>query len=154
MQSITIPIPAGHDADFDKVTGKVTFIEKPKKITERIKTIDDALNVLGGNDQDALAYEILSNTVGIPCHVIAHQGAIVFAKALNEGWTPDWSNHSEVKYYPYFEMRGSSGFRFHGYDHWAANSNVGSRLCFKSRELAEYAGKQFQHIYKSFMVIK
>lgn len=33
-------------------------------------------------------------------------------------------------------------------------SFVGSRLCFKSSELAEHAGKNFTSVYKQFMVIE
>lgn len=149
---IDLPIPAGYEIDtWDPLAGVLKLKEKaakPMKVTDRIKTINDVLidnniNIDDFNDAwselepDEKAYAILK----------------LLAKSLNEGWTPDWSNANELKYYPYFEMKGSSGFRFLVCDGWFSYSRVGSRLCFKSRELAEYAGKQFTDVYKQFMVI-
>lgn len=34
-----------------------------------------------------------------------------------------------------------------------SNTNYGSRLAFKTEELAEYAGKQFIEIYRDFMIV-
>ncbi len=76
--------------------------------------------------------------------------------AYNEGWIPDWNNTNEYKYFPYFKMGSSSGVGFSSvdYDYWVTNSNVGSRLCFKSADLAKHAGKLFeQEIYKPLFTI-
>lgn len=119
-----------------------------RKVTDRIKTVDDVLEDNGitrkkfdiqcrGLEPDEIAYRILK----------------LLAKSLNEGWTPDWSNGSQHKYVPYFEMRDSFGFRFDGTINWYY-SEVGSRLCFKSEELARYAGQQFQHVYEQFIIIR
>ena len=35
-----------------------------------------------------------------------------------------------------------------------ANATVGSRLCYKTRELATYAGRQFEGLYNDFLLIK
>jgi hypothetical protein len=51
-------------------------------------------------------------------------------------------------------MESGSGLSYDVYDYWRAVASVGSRLCFKSRELAEYAGKQFIDIYTDFFIIK
>lgn len=78
-------------------------------------------------------------------------------RLANDGkeWKPNWDDSSQYKYYPWFWMDGgSSGFRFVGYDGWISASGVGSRLCFKSREDAEYYGKKFLPLYKKFMVIE
>lgn len=83
-----------------------------------------------------------------------HQITII-ALALNEGWEPDWSNSNQYKYSPWFEFNkagGGSGFSFAGFVFGYSNSTVGSRLVFKSRELAEYAGKQFIDIYNKFLL--
>ena len=87
----------------------------------------------------------------IPEHFKYQFIAELLCKSLNEDWTPDWDNSNEYKYYPWFKM-GSSGFRFGDCDGWDAVSGVGSRLCFKSRKLAEYAGEQFEDVYKQFMI--
>ena len=76
----------------------------------------------------------------------------LIAITLNEGWTPDWNNDNQYKYYPWFYMGGSSGFRCSGCGDWRSGSDVGSRLCFKTRELAEYAANQFTETYKQFML--
>ena len=78
----------------------------------------------------------------------------LLTKSLNEGWEPDWDNSSERKYFPWFNMSSSgSGFSFCVCDDWGTHSSVGSRLCFKSSELAKYAGTQFTDIYKEYMLI-
>lgn len=150
METIKIEIPKGYEIDsFDKLSGEIKFKEKPKKVTERIKSIEDILRDNGWDqerfdewssdmEEDERSYVLLK----------------FLAKSLNEGWEPDWNDHSEYKYYPWFEMGGSSGFRFGVYVTWLSLSHVGSRLCFKTRELAQYAGKQFIDVYKQFMIIK
>ena len=128
--------------------GKETFI--PKNITDRVKTFEDACEVLGIRQPE---FEIL-DTGGIAQDfksIVAYTRLIIIVRALNEGWTPDWSNSSQYKYYPYFKTSSGSGLAYHGFDGWDSGTFVGSRLCFKSRELAEYAGKQFQSIYNDFL---
>jgi len=146
---IEIPIPEGHTASFDAKSGKITFSKKPKNVMERIKIVDDVLadNGLTQREFDELCENLDEDEV-------AYRIVKLLAKSLNEGWTPNWNNSSEPKYFPWFEMSGSSGFRYDGCDYWCSNTVVGSRLAFKSRELCEYAGKQFTDVYKQFMVIQ
>ena len=117
------------------------------KITDRVKTADDAFKIKGisissiinDNDTpDEIAYKILK----------------VIIEVLNEGWVPDWKNDNQYKYYPWFDMSSGSGLSCLVYGHRHSHSDVGSRLCFKSRELAEYAGKQFNKEYTDFFIIK
>jgi len=120
-----------------------------KDVMHRIKTVDDILSDNGitkedfDNDcqkmtNDEKAYKIIK----------------LLCNSLNEGWVPNWDNSNEYKYYPWFNMcKGSSGFRCHDDGLWVTHSSVGSRLCFKSSKLAEYAGTQFTDIYKDFMII-
>ena len=127
-------------------------IESPKNITDRVKTFDDALTIIGGPSEN---FKILMSYNGFDPFM---NGAIAMAKlniiadALNEGWKPDWTNASEYKWYPYFKKAGS-GLSFHVADDWRTGTVVGSRLCFKSRELAEYAANQFKDIYSQFMAL-
>ena len=91
--------------------------------------------------------------------MIAHAKLVIIASALNrlanngKKWKPDWNNNQWDKYYPWFWMGGSSGFRFYVCDSWASHSSVGSRLCFISSEVGEYAGKQFIKLYKDYFVM-
>jgi len=154
MQTLKIQIPDGFVIDgFDKASGEVRFKEKPKDVTERIKSIEDAIRELGESDEDVITLRTLLDVID-PCgHLVNYQSAIVIAKALNEGWKPNWNNSDEYKYVIWFEM-GSSGFRFYVCDFWVTSSDVGSRLCFKSSKLANYAGAQFTHFFKEFMTFK
>ncbi|MDH7463954.1 hypothetical protein QEG73_21815 [Chitinophagaceae bacterium 26-R-25] len=119
-------------------------------VTERIKTFDDACRALGID-------KVQIGIVGLDkdCESIeAYLKLIVIARALNEGWEPDWSNSSEGKYMPWFEHKSGFGLAYGDYDFWFSCAGVGSRLCFKSKELAIYAGKQFADIYNDYLTIK
>lgn len=115
-----------------------------RKITDRVKSFEDACLVL---NLDA-AKEI---PAGLPAHVEAYMKLCVIAKALNEGWTPDWDNGNQYKYYPYFDMKNGFSF-FSSYD-YCQYSRVGSRLCFQNSKLAEYAGTQFLDLYKQLFIL-
>jgi len=126
---------------------------KPEKITDRIKTFEDALRELSVSEN----MHILLSYIGINGDLLAAQAFLkltLIARALNEGWEPNWQDDDEVKYYPWFDMSAASGFAFHVCDGWHSTSFVGSRLCFKTSELAEYAGKQFIDLYKEMFLLK
>lgn len=151
MQTLKINIPDGFEIhSLDKFTGEVKFKEKGlKEVTERITTVDDVLSDNGWTHERFDEWTV-NMTEDEKAYVILKFLAI----SLNEGWTPNWDNASEYKYYPWFWMVGGpSGFRFLVYANWNSDSNVGSRLCFKSQKLAEHAGKQFVDVYRKFMVL-
>lgn len=91
--------------------------------------------------------------------MIAHAKLVIIARAINrvanngKQWKPDWKNGQWDKYYPWFYLGGSSGFRCGDYAYWYSHSNVGSRLCFISRDVAEYAGKKFIKLYKDYFLM-
>jgi len=149
METIKIEIPKGYMVDsFDKQTGEIKFKEKPKNVIERIKTVADILA-----DNGITQEEFDMNCIGLEKDEVAYKLLKLLAKSLNEGWVPDWNNDNQYKYVAWFWMGGSSGFRCYDYAVWGSHSSVGSRLCFKSRELAKYAGKQFTEVFKQFMII-
>jgi hypothetical protein len=122
-------------------------------ISDRIKSFEDACAVLNVSVPNFL--KCTNDPFGDNAAAIAFDKLTTIARALNEGWTPDWSNPSQNKYYPYFKANPSgSGLSFYGVDYWNSGTHAGSRLCFKSRELAEYAGKQFIELYNDFLTIK
>jgi len=86
--------------------------------------------------------------------LIAYAQLIIIAEALNDGWKPNWNDYNEYKYYPWFYMN-KPGFRFSdaAYDVTNAHSAGGSRLCFKSRALSDYAAKTFQKLFRDMMVL-
>lgn len=128
----------------ENLLGKKTFLKKPM---DRIKTIEDILE-----DNGLTSEEVDKMFEKAPEHLKYQFIAELLCKSLNEGWVPDWENNKWDKYFPWFVM-GSSGFRYYDYGRWYTDSRVGSRLCFKSRELAKYAGQQFEDLYKKFMII-
>lgn len=126
-----------------------------KDIKERVKTIEDACAVLGDEDPEVLEY-IKLLTAKVADHILGNQELVIIAKALNEGWTPDWHNDKWDKWFNWFNMTGSASsgrFSFHCSDNRLSRSDCGSLLCFKSRELAQYAASQFLDIYKKAFII-
>ena len=112
-------------------------------------------------------------------HLFAYARLVIIAEALNEGWKPKFDG-DECRYYPWFyiytkkeyeeldedekkECRvvGRSLFIANAYGgfvyasaHYASSlsgTSRGSRLAFKTRELAEYCGKQFIDIWEKFL---
>jgi hypothetical protein len=131
----------------EELYGPETFVPD---IMDRVKTFEDACAVLGidpsaqvviGDDPESGALRAIRELT-------------IVAKALNQGWKPDWSNDDERKYYPWFDLSSGSSASFFDYVRDCSYSCVGSRLVFKSKELAEHAGKQFLSTYERWMVIK
>ena len=76
---------------------------------------------------------------------------MIIFKAINNGWTPDWSNTSEYKYYPWFWFSPSGvGFSGTTYLYARTDASVGSRLCTDTIEKAEYIAKMFENEYKEY----
>jgi hypothetical protein len=119
------------------------------KIMDRIKTFEDAYNEIG-IDPDDLFSEIDSPDE------IAYKKLKLIAKVLNEGWEPNWDDSNERKWWSWFKWSSGSGFVFShsGYICDYTSTHVGSRLCFKNEELANYFGKQFIDIHRDLLTIK
>ncbi|MBP7174045.1 MAG: hypothetical protein KBA33_08285 [Cloacibacterium sp.] len=123
-----------------------------KDIKERVKTFADVL-METGNDESIFN----EDCEGLPKDEIAYRKLKLITKALNEDWTPDWSNGKWDKWFPWFDFDDSSSagrFSFVGAGGQSSDSGVGSRLCFKSQELATYAGTQFEGLYRDCFVIE
>jgi len=135
----------------ENLFGKKTF---QTNVQDRIKSIDDAIKELGDNDPDVVDYLKLE-AAGINSHVLYSQMLVVIVKALNEEWIPDWHNDAWDKWVNWFYLSSSSSgrFSFDCSDDRFSDSNCGSRLCFKSKELAQYAAKQFIDIYEKAFTI-
>ena len=127
---------------------------------EDIKTFEDACQVLGLDPKKAIPdFSVFPKQHQKAME--AHAKLIIISDALNtvenggKRWIPDWTNSKWDKYYPWFDMGSSSGvgFSYCVYDYWRSDSYVGSRLCFKSSDLAEYAGEQFEDLYKAYFVL-
>ncbi|WP_317899446.1 hypothetical protein [Aurantibacillus circumpalustris] len=137
----------GKDVEIILTPEQIEEVKKVNlKITDRVKNFADAFRIAGasndlktildynGQDKDMIAAQ-------------AHAKVGIIAKALNEGWFPDFSNSNQVKYYPWLKYSPGVGFSCGVCVGDNADSGVGSRLCFKSEELARYAAEQFKDIY-------
>lgn len=153
-------------------------IFKSKDITERIKTFEDACNELGIEHPFVRSYNHWMNYgVYNQPDIDAYLRLRIIAAALNEGWEPQFTE-DEYRYFPWFclytqseidEMseedksrvvyrsnsvavaNGGVAFAHASCDSSRTSTNIGSRLAFKSRELAEYAGEQFVEIWADYV---
>lgn len=157
-------------------------LDAMRPITERVKTFEDACNELGEENVLVQAYRTAEfNTSGNQndvSDVVAYLKLRIIVAALNEGWQPTFSD-DEYRYYPWFvfytkeeldamdeeersRVLGRSSYNAYAYagvafslTNYASSVSVtysGGRLCFKNRELAEYAGQQFLAIYADFLI--
>lgn len=121
-------------------------------ITDRVKTFEDACQVLGISTD-------VPEVKGLPRKhqkaIVANYKLIIIAEALNEGWKPNWQDSNEYKYYPWFDMSNPAGV---GCSHAlnaasTTSANIGSRLCFKNRELAIYFGQTFTDLFNESLLL-
>lgn len=90
---------------------------------------------------------------GMQKFILANYKLAIIAQALNNNKKADWSNWDEYKFTPWFEIeKTGAGFSFSLFAYWCAHTVVGSRLTFRSREIALYAGKQFEDLYKDLIL--
>lgn len=112
-------------------------------------------------------------------HLFAYARLVIIAEALNDGWKPKFDG-DECRYYPWFYIYTKAEYEELDEDEkkecrvvgrsfynavafggvvcahaYSASSYsyayYGSRLAFKTRELAEYCGKQFIDIWERFL---
>lgn len=125
----------------------------PGNIIDRIKTFEDVFEEIDVPHDLSLILEY-NGSNGDLISAKAYTKLTLIARALNEGWEPDWADSNEVKYYPWFKHKPGFGLSYCDFVHWGTFTTVGSRLCYKSRELAEYAATQFADIYNDYLTIK
>lgn len=147
-----------------------------KEINEVVTTYEEAREYLGGkpNADFTVAKKILSgNHVKLddvanlvsevnPKHIkalIAYNRLCTIAQAWNkaDGFEPDFSNTSQYKYFPWFVYdNGAAGFVFAYANSTATNAHadIGSRLCFKTRERAMQFGKQFIDLWNDVFLFR
>ena len=173
MRKVEIEIPDGKMAQW--VNGVLTLVdEKPQNVMERIKTFEDAVTelsyrvMIGDKDAEKLLDEWkISSQIGSK-DLLAYLKLRIITYALNEGWKPEFEEAIEPRCYPWFNLQtsrevGRGGihvnevcslvYAYKVDEYLYSLSSHGSRLAFKSRELAEYAGKQFVEIYEEYCLI-
>lgn len=136
----------GKDTEIELTPEQINQVEKlNQKVTDRIKTFEDVLE-----DNNISELDFKNSCNGLSEDEIAYKQIKLIVKSLNKGWNPDWNNRNEYKYYPYFNMESGGFSRANSYL-WITFTYVGSRLCYSSGELAEYAGTKFNSIYEKFI---
>lgn len=159
----------------EHLLGKEVFTQD---IKDRVKTFEDAVKVLGNDNQAVIDYYAVADKTCTE-DILAMCQLRVIAEALNEGWRPKFDG-DECRFYPWFyiytkkeyeeldedekkECRvvGRSGHNANAGGGVAfagayvassfSNAGSGSRLAFKTRELAEYCGKQFIEIWEKWL---
>ena len=150
-------------------------------ITDKIKTFDDACKAIGLAGPEALP-ELLQEKYAaiVPSHIKAQLKLEIITLALNEGWQhiPDGKHWA---YWPWFclytageiadmgkkgaeeraminatdvsEVFSGLGFADSSRAWSISAAYFGSRLAYKSRELARYSGKQFIELWKEAYLI-
>lgn len=152
----------------EQLFGKETF--RPKMVTDRIKTFNDALKELGPNHILVKEYNVIKNNKTTYNTKLYSQLCVITA-ALNEGWRPKFVE-GEKRYFPYFRLYSAEEIRqmskeekssvvyqscdyasggvscaYASYDSADVCAHIGSRLCFKSFERAAQFGRQFTDLY-------
>ncbi|MCZ8021192.1 MAG: hypothetical protein O9302_00235 [Cyclobacteriaceae bacterium] len=126
-------------------------------LKKNLKTFEDACSILGVEPSIIPAFDFYPEQDRKAMQ--AHAKLVIIARAANQitnknkPWQPDWNNDEQGKYYPWFYMGGSSGFRYRAYDLWGSYSDVGSRLCFIDYDTAKYVGEQFIDLYKEYFLM-
>ena len=160
----------------ENMFGKDMF--QSQDIKERVKTFDDAVAILGNDNQAVIDYYAIADKTCTE-DILAFAKLRVIAEALNEGWKPKFDG-DECRYYPWFYIytkeeyekldedekkacrvvgrssynssaNGGLVFANASNASSSSSSNFGSRLAFKTRELGEYCGKQFIDIWEKFL---
>ena len=150
-------------------------------ITERVKTFDDAVRELGEDHPHVKAYRTCSEALDSPENdrdLLAYLKIRIVVTALNEGWEPQFVE-DEYRYAPWFDLytqeeidkmgeeqcgrvlgrsghnaNASAGVAYSSTNNASSYSGtaLGGRLCFKTRELAEYAGQTFIQLWADLML--
>lgn len=160
-------------------TSKRVLSDRP--VMERVKTFDDACHELGETHPLVQALNLFEKNMGENANsmpdVLAFLKLRIVAAALNEGWTPDWNDKQQRKWYPWFYIYSEEEYNnlseedkcrvvgrahYNAYAHGglvdssahyvssSSGTSGGARLAFKSNELAKYCGEQFGELWAMF----
>lgn len=160
-------------------TSKRALSNRP--VMERVKTFDDACHELGETHPLVQALNLFEKNMGENANsmpdVLAFLKLRIVAAALNEGWTPDWNDKQQRKWYPWFYIYSEEEYNnlseedkcrvvgrayysayavgglvcaYAGFASSLSSAGYGSRLAFKSKELAKYCGEQFGELWAMF----
>lgn len=144
-----------------------------EEINEIVLSFDDARAYLSGkpNNDFTVSKRVLSgNCIQLadvarlvqdvnPNHIkalVALNELFTIAEAWNkaDNFVPDFSDASQSKHFPWFVYdKGAAGFVYANAAATYATADVGSRLCFKTRNRAIQFGKQFVGLYNQVFLL-
>ena len=150
-KKLTIKVPKEAAGEINKA---LTPDDRP--ITERIKTFEDAVEELGDWHPLVTEYKL-----------IAYLELRIICEALNEGWRPTFNK--DKFYSPWFYVHPEDKPKNNKYSYYGVNTHggyvcaqanyarthavtyYGMQLVLKTKELAEYCGKQFIDIWCDYL---
>lgn len=126
-----------------------------RKITDLVKSYEDACAILGIDPHTSMPDTSDCPKEDRKAYVAFHK-LVVITRALNEGWRPDWSNTNQPKWFNWWWTNGNAGLAcaYSSYAPSSTNAHLGSRLCFKSEALADYAAETFKELYEDYLMFK
>lgn len=167
------------DIDDDDYLSPFDFVLEEvecKEVNEVITDFESARKALGGKPNADFTVSkkiLLGNVVHLndvarlvtdinPMHIealIALNELFTIAQAWNkeDGFTPDFSDRSQTKWFPWFEYSDkAAGFVFASTINTAtlAHAYFGSRLCFKTSARARQFGEQFIDLWNDFLLFR
>ncbi|HLN56103.1 MAG TPA: hypothetical protein VK207_08925 [Bacteroidales bacterium] len=137
-------VPESFKKELEEAFGKKFF---EKKDWKDIKTFEDACKALDV-DPDAVCSDSDTRDEA------AYKKLKVIIQAINQGWSPDWNNTNQRKWWPWFTLSSGFGFSVSAYRYGYSGASVGSRLCFESESKSDYCARQFLNLYEEFLTIK
>lgn len=159
MKKIEIEIPDGKTLELRD--GAYVIVDAFEY--EDIKSFEDAYNKLGKDHPLIKEFDHVMEYIDLfDKSSRAYCKLKIITAALNDDWKPTFES-GEYRYYPWFRVlarscysevaNGGVSCTYASSDASYASANYGSRLAFKTKELAEYAGKQFEEFYKDFILL-
>ena len=149
-------------------------------ITERVKTFDDAYKILEDEHPLVVQYKsIIGASKGgdLTFNLIAYLKLSIICAALNEGWDPTL-NKDEYRFYPWFSIHTkeeydnlderdkeysvplrlnnhTSSYLVYMTAYYVGETSgayLGAPMALRTRELADYCGKQFIDLWADFLI--
>lgn len=141
----------GREVEITLTKQQIDLIKKyEQKITDRIKSYEDACDDLGLEPVESLPFENPKNNRQESAN--AFHMLDVITESLMEGKRLDWEDAGQRKWYPVFnDYSSGSGFRFLRSDIGWTATRGGARLCVDTEEKADYLGTQFLSIWNKFL---
>ena len=134
-----------------------------KEINEVVTTYKEAVNYLihihYKHPVDDVLIQDLELNQNQTKALIAFNRLCTIAQAWNKAddFTPDFSNMNQTKWFPWFVYSDDAAgfvYAFTINTATSAGANVGSRLCFMTRERAEQFGKQFIELWNDVFLFR